>query len=277
MGFNRGEHNSHNNALWGYQMLKNKIKAIQLSALAIAVTGAMGATQAIAEVDVSASVAVSNLYLFRGIDLGEGRAMVSGDLIVSSKGFYGGVWATSGDKAAGSEYDLILGYATEIEGVSIDLNITNYNYSGWDAGDSFGDYSEIFLNVGYGPFSVDYQVNVADGSYNSGDDTEAAKRAGLSGFQYVAFNASFKKYTATLGFADVTDYSESNVLTAANVGSVGTDYTHIDLSYAYNDNLTFTASQIIDQDDIRLIGSETKYENRDDDLLVVVSYTMPIE
>jgi len=258
-------------------MLKNKMKAVQLSALALAVAGAMGTTQAMAEVDVSASVAVSNLYLFRGIDLGEGRAMVSGDLIASSNGFYGGVWATSGDKASGSEYDLFVGYATEIEGVSVDINITNYMYSGWDAGDSFGDYSEIFLNVGYGPFSIDYQVNVADGSYSSGEDTEAAKRAGLSGFQYIAFNASFKKYTATLGFADVSNYSESNPLTTDNVGSVGTDYTHLDISYAYNDNLTFTVSQIIDQDDIQLIGSETKYENRDDDMLFVLSYSLPIE
>jgi len=41
------------------QMLKNKMKAIQLSALAIAVTGAMGSTQAVAEdVDVSASVLI---------------------------------------------------------------------------------------------------------------------------------------------------------------------------------------------------------------------------
>ena len=251
------------------------MKASQLSALAIAVTGAMGATQAVAEVDVSASVAVSNLYLFRGIDLGGGRGMVSGDLIASSNGFYGGIWATSGDKAAGSEYDLFIGYATEIEGVSVDINITNYNYSAWDAGDSFGDYSEIFLNVGYGPFSIDYQVNVADGSYSAGAETEAAKLAGLSGFQYVAFNASFKQFTATLGFADINDYSESKPLTTGNVGSVGTDYTHLDLSYAYNDNLTFTASQIIDQDDVTLGG--VKYENRDDDMLFVVSYSLPIE
>jgi len=257
-------------------MLKNKMKAVKLSALAIAVTGAMGTNQAVAEIDVSASVAVSNLYLFRGVDLGEGRAMVSGDLIASSNGFYGGVWATSGDKASGSEYDLFVGYATEIEGVSVDINVTNYMYSGWDAGDSFGDYSEIFLNVGYGPFSVDYQVNVADGSHSSAD-AESAKMAGLSGFQYVAFNASFKQYTATLGFADVNNYSESNALTTANVGDVGTDYTHLDISYAYNDNLTFTVSQIIDQDEIQLIGSETKYENRDDDMLFVLSYSLPIE
>ncbi len=260
-------------------MLKNKMKAIQLSALAVAITGAMGATQAVAEVDVSASVAISNLYLFRGVDLGEGRAMVSGDLIASSKGFYGGVWATSGDKASGSEYDLFVGYATEIEGVSVDINITNYMYSGWDAGDSFGDYSEIFLNVGYGPFSIDYQVNVADGSYSSGD-AESAKMAGLSGFQYIAFNASFKQYTATLGFADVSDYSESKSLSADStsdlyVGNVGTDYTHLDISYAYNDNLTFTVSQIIDQGEVTVGG--VKYENRDDDMLFVLSYSLPIE
>ena len=80
-----------------------------------------------------------------------------------------------------------------------------------------------------------------------------------------------------MGFADVSNYSESNALTTANVGSVGTDYTHIDISYAYNDNLTFTVSQIIDQDEIQLIGNEKKYENRDDDTLFVLSYSLPIE
>ncbi|OUS27631.1 hypothetical protein A9Q99_14425 [Gammaproteobacteria bacterium 45_16_T64] len=260
-------------------MLKNKINAIRLSALAVAVTGAMGATQAVAEVDVSASVSVSNLYLFRGIDLGNGRAMVSGDLIASMNGFYGGVWATSGDQAAGSEYDLFVGYGMEFDQISLDVSIINYNYPGMDSADQFGDFSEIFLNVGYGPFSFDYQANVADGSYGSAD-SEKAKAAGVSGFQYYAFNATFKQLTVTLGIADYNDYDEDNPIGGASdiaVGDVGTDYSHLDVSYAYNDNLTFTVSKITDQKQLEVSGDTTKYENRDEDPLVVVSYTLPIE
>jgi len=205
--------------------------------------------------------------------------MVSGDLIVSSKGFYGGVWATSGDKASGSEYDLFVGYATEIEGVSLDVNITNYNYPGLDSADKFGDYSEIFLNVGYGPFSFDYQANVADGTYKDAD-SEGAKAAGISGFQYFAFNASYQKYTLTLGMADYNDYDEDKPLSTTGtsgvaVSAVGTDYTHLDVSYAYNDNLTFTVSKILDQDTIKV--SNVDYENHDEDPLVVLSYSLPIE
>ncbi|PCJ30788.1 MAG: hypothetical protein COA99_17750 [Moraxellaceae bacterium] len=263
-------------------MLKNKMKAIQLSALALAVSGTMGATQAVAEMemDVSASVSVSNLYLFRGVDLGNGSAMVSGDLIVSSQGFYGGVWAASGDAGLGSEYDLFVGFATEVEGVSVDISVVNYVYPSDDSSDQFGDFSDIYLNVGYGPFSVDYQANVADGSIASGD-VEGAKAAGVSGFQYIALNASFKKYTATLGFADYNDYSSDKALTTdgsgVDVSSVGTDYTHLDISYAYNDNLSFTISKIVDQDTIELTPAGTKFENHDEDPLVVISYTLPIE
>ena len=228
------------------------MKAIQLSALALAVSGTMGATQAVAEmdVDVSASVSVSNMYLFRGLDLGNGSAMVSGDLIASKDGAYGGVWATSGDASLGSEFDLFVGYATEIEGVSVDISVVNYVYPADDAADSFGDVSDIYLNVGYGPFSVDYQANVADGNISS-DGKELAKAAGMSGYQYVALNGTFKQFTATLGFADYNNYSTSNELvppgddSGISVSDVGTDYTHLDISYAYNDNLTNGKSEVI--------------------------------
>jgi len=43
------------------------------------------------------------------------------------------------------------------------------------------------------------------------------------------------------------------------------NYTHVDLSYAFNDNLSFTASQITDDDG-----------GMDDDLKIVVSYSLPI-
>ena len=45
------------------------------------------------------------------------------------------------------------------------------------------------------------------------------------------------------------------------------DYSHLDLGYQYNDNLSFTVSKVIDTDD----------DTQEDDTLFVVSYSLPID
>src|SRR5690606_4017910 len=73
--------------------------AIALSALtSVAVVPAANA-----EVEVAASVGVSNMYYWRGFDLGGGSAVL-GDVNVSASGFYAGAWASSGDEVMGTEY-----------------------------------------------------------------------------------------------------------------------------------------------------------------------------
>ena len=48
--------------------------------------------------------------------------------------------------------------------------------------------------------------------------------------------------------------------------------THVDLSYAFNDNISFTASKVVDQDlDKDDAGAF------DEDLKFVVAYSLPIE
>ena len=57
--------------------------------------------------EVSASVGVANMYLWRGYDLGDGDAAISGDLKAThDSGAYAGIWASSGDASWGTEYDL---------------------------------------------------------------------------------------------------------------------------------------------------------------------------
>lgn len=247
-------------------MKANNAKLFRSSMLGVAAAGCMVAMPAAAQdIDVSASVAVSNLYLFRGADLGNGRGMISGDLVASSAGFYGGIWGTSGDSSSGSEYDLFIGYGTEFEGVSVDLSVINYMYPNNDDYDTIGAYSEVFLNVGFMGFAFDYQDNVA----------------GYNGFEYYALSYNYDKYTVLVGMADVeeadSDTAFSNVAGSDNYGGdQAVDYTHLDISYQYNDNLSFTVSKVIMQDEIT-VGS-TKYEkNQEDDMLFVVNYSLPID
>jgi len=82
-----------------------------------------------AEGTVSASAAVSNMYLWRGIDLGDGSPAVSGDLKYSIGGAYAGVWMSSGDDTLGNEYDYFVGWGTQANDFIFDISLWNYNYS----------------------------------------------------------------------------------------------------------------------------------------------------
>lgn len=229
-------------------MFNTKTKMLRLSALSLAVAGAMGvAHTANAEgVDVSGSVGVANMYLWRGNNLGGsegGLAAVSGDLKVSAAGFYGGVWGSSGDSLWGTEYDLYVGYGAEFGGVTIDLSAWNYMYPSKDDGDptipeyidDFGGLSDAVLSIGFAGFTASVYDNIAGGS----------------GYEYYTLSYSFDAFSVLVGKHDnVTGVDEDQMV-------------HVNLTYAYNDNLSFTFSQQVDQE-------------VDDDLKFVASYSLPI-
>lgn len=240
-------------------MLNTKTKMLRLSLLSMAVAGAMSvAHTANAEgVDVSGAVGVSNMYLWRGYDLGNGSAAVSGDLKASVAGAYTGIWGSSGDSVNGTEYDLYVGYGAEFSGVTVDLSVWNYMYPSSSAEtcvaevdglevvetctaepnilDDFGGLSEAVLSLGFAGVGVAVYDNIAGGS----------------GYEYYTLSYSYDAFTVLAGKHD-------------NVGG-GDDVTHLDLKYAYNDNLTFALSQILEGD-----------EGVDEDLKFVVGYSLPI-
>ncbi len=190
------------------------------------------APQVHAEADVSASVAVANMYYFRGYDLGNGDAAVSGDLSVSAGGAYGGIWGTSGDAVLGTEYDLYAGYGHAFGDFSVDISAWSYVYPSDPADSKVGDLTEVILGLGYGPFSLNYVDNVA----------------GATGYWYTSAGATFGAFSVTYGLHE-------------------NDYAHVDLGYAYNDNLSFTLGLVAD-DVEGTVDDEPKF---------VVSYSLPIE
>lgn len=207
-----------------------------------------------AHAEVSASVGVASTYLWRGADLGSGTPAVSGDINYSTSGFYTGVWGSSGDTAAGSEYDIYAGYGNSVGDFSYDFSLWSYNYptgAGYsaDGETDFTDFSDAVVSLGYGP--VAFTAYVPVGKDNSPGD-----------YMYYTLSGSFGKYSVTMGLhqddpdvvvgcpADNTDETCSPV--------------HINLDYAFSDNLTFTLSQFIAD------------EPEGDDMKFVVSYSMPI-
>lgn len=188
---------------------------------------------------LSASATVSNAYLWRGIDLGQGAAAVSGDLIYSMAGAYGGVWMSSGDSGNGQEYDLFAGYNTKMGEVTLDLSLWNYNYSDLDErNDTTGELSEVVLSVSAYGANISILDNVA----------------GAPGYYYYTFGYGMNDVSAKLGFHSF-DNDNDNM-------------THFDVSYAYNDNLSFTVSKVVDEE------VEGTYDN---DPIFQVSYKLPIK
>jgi len=220
--------------------MTKKLLPASVAATVLASATLFSATATAGETEVGASVAISNLYLFRGEDVGGGDAAVSGDLVVSNGGFYAGIWATSGDRG---EYDLFAGYATEFGGLGVDLSVWNYVFPSSPDGsdDAVGDFTEIILGLSYGPVNFGYVDNIA----------------GNSGYEYYTLGVEQGAFGLTVGFADEED---------------GNDYTHVDLTYAFNDNLSFTWSQVVDQDD-----DEDDPDGVDEDGKFVVTYSLPID
>ncbi|HEX4974851.1 MAG TPA: TorF family putative porin [Pseudomonadales bacterium] len=216
-----------------------RVKQLLACSVAASMLMAGSAAMATAEGKLSASATVSNMYLWRGIDLGQGAAAVSGDLIYSMAGAYGGIWMSSGDSSLGQEYDLFAGYNAKLGDVTVDLSLWNYNYS--DLGgpdDTTGELSEVVLSVSAYGASVSVLDNVA----------------GAPGYYYYTVGYGYDAFSAKLGI-----HSFDNDLN---------NMSHLDLSYAYNDNLSFTVSKVVDEE------VEGTYDN---DALFQVSYKLPIK
>jgi hypothetical protein len=223
----------------------------KLIAGAIALSAMAGFSVPAAHAEVAAAVGAANMYYWRGFDLGDGDAQVWGDLKVSGGGFYGGVWAASGDASYGQEIDLYAGYGHAFGDFKVDLSFWSYVYPSLTdpaavGSDSIapGESSEGVLAVSYGPVTATYYKNIA-------------AKYGDNSYSYATLAAVIGKFTLKYGVHSQDDQS------ATSYDGVQ----HIDLTYTYNDKLAFTLGQVID-DGVAEANNEAK---------VVVALTLPIE
>src|SRR5690554_2200781 len=213
-----------------------------LHALAL-VTCAMAALPAQAE--ISASVDVSNLYLFRGLDLSSGSPALAGTLKYEHQsGVYAGIWSTSGDDSLGNEVNYYAGYQRALNDFSYNLNYLNYYYPQTkDTASSivnFNDYAEASLSLGYKDLSLSLTAPTSDDI--AGD------------YLYYLLSYSYQNLSLSLG---VNDHEDSR-----------STYSHLDLGYQFNQRLSFAISQVVDQGN----GGTTA-----DATLFLVNLTLPIE
>ncbi len=245
-------------------------KLSQAIVLASAMTAGLAATQA-AHAEISASFDVASSYLWRGQNLsagkagaiekktttvevdgadqevkytdatdgtGQGTAVVSGSIdYTNESGLYAGVWTSSGDGSAGTETDLYVGFAGEAGSIGYDIGYVTYLYTE-TANDEIDDLAEFYLGLSYDVVGVT---------------------------MYKSSDSDVDGMYAVLG-ADIPDTPFSVALGAAI--DTGNAYTHLDATYAYNDQVAFTVSKIVDEEVEDAYDKSTRY---------VISYSMPIE
>ncbi|WP_455207311.1 TorF family putative porin [Kaarinaea lacus] len=191
------------------------------------------ATPLAAQAEVSASMAFSNMYLWRGQNISSGSAAISGSLDYShGSGFYAGAWG-SNEGINGSETDLYAGFGGEVSGFSYDISYWWYIYPeggglGPDTGLTDTDLSEAVLSLGYGPVSVGIYYGV---------DTELQGVTGSDYFYYTVGFDFLEKFNLTYGA-----WSYDDLTKAPATG----EYSHITFSYSPLDELTFTISKAME-------------------------------
>ena len=207
----------------------------KLVAGAIALSAMAGFAVPAAHAEVSAAVGAANMYYWRGLDLGNGDPQIWGDLKVSGGGAYAGIWAASGDAGMGQEYDLYVGYGNSFGDFTFDISVWSYNYpkpsEGGEPVDP-GDLVELVGMIGYGPIAFTYYENLE----------------GADDYNYMTLAGTFGDFTIKYGVHE-------------------DDLAHVDLTYAYNDKLSFTLGKVVDDAD-GFYNDEAK---------IVVGFSLPIE
>ncbi|CAA6818880.1 MAG: Unknown protein [uncultured Sulfurovum sp.] len=183
------------------------MKFTKLSLIAAVAVSAI-TTTAMAELEVSANVSVTNNYVWRGMTQSNNAAAVQGGLDLGMGGFYLGTWLSNVDFSGGAgagdtEVDGYVGYAGEIEGFGYDLGYIKYGYLDVP----MGNFDEAYLGLSY-----DFGVASVGATYSMGMDDFRGTTTEVP--DYIAVEASIpvmQDYSLDLGYGDYdtfgTNYS----------------------------------------------------------------------
>jgi len=188
-------------------MKKTLITLAAVSAAALAPTVALA--------DVSANLALTSKYKFRGQDQSDPEKSmlpaVQGGFDWNSGGFYLGNWNSSVGFLGGTEMDFYGGYSGEAGDLSYDVGVLYYYYPGTD---SSANTTELYGSLGWGPLTAKYSRTVSSKWF--GFD-------GGKGTGYFELNAEVEVATGItlIGHVGTTRFSSG----AKNAGAVNySDY-----------------------------------------------------
>jgi len=141
------------------------MKLIKLGLAAAFVATMAFAEDTTSDIEVSANMAMTSNYIWRGYSQTANTTAIQGGFDVSYKGFYVGTWGSNiSDEVytgATMELDLYAGYAGEFGKLSYDVGVLEFTYNG----NSDNNFAEAHLTLGY-----DFDVVALSGTYYLGVD-----------------------------------------------------------------------------------------------------------
>lgn len=131
------------------------------SILALAAVLAASIVPAAAHAELSANLALTSKYKFRGQDQSDpakaALPAVQGGFDYTNGGLYLGNWNSSIGFAGGTEMDVYGGYRGEVAGMGYDVGLLQYYYPG----DSSANTTELYGSLGWGPLTAKYSHTVS--------------------------------------------------------------------------------------------------------------------
>ena len=215
-----------------------------------------------AQAELSADITMSNMYLWRGLNLTPDGAAISGTLQYDhASGFYAGAWTSS--EAGGHETDLYLGFGGEAGPLSYDVSWWAYLYpedrddDGRLVDITDNDSSELVISLGVSYFNFTAYIQTDDDN----DDNN-----------YFTLSASNDTFSLTYGFWDLENAATDDDDTGSETfGDYFDEYSHLTLGYSATDELSFAVSVAfsdLDDDDARAVETDPLFQ---------VAYTLGFE
>ncbi len=120
------------------------------------------------EIGISANVALTSNYVWRGMTQSDDNVAIQGGFDVDYKGVYIGTWASNisfaGNPDASIELDAYAGYSNEIAGLTYDVGYIQFAYPNDSKALNFG---EAYVGLSY-----DFKVVEVSAQYNLGVQTD---------------------------------------------------------------------------------------------------------
>jgi uncharacterized protein (TIGR02001 family) len=214
----------------------NKFTLTSLTTLAV--MSSLLSTPALAVEGLSATIAASSNYLWRGVTQTQNGAAISGGIDYSaSSGFYAGTWVSNvdfGDDAS-YEVDFYFGFSGQIDDkTSYDVGYIYYGYPDSDQVDSTNEYDfgEIYGKLTYNQFTLGANYGIhnddaaawadkalyltLDGDFEVADGLNLNVHIGQYKFDiadaedYVDYGVSLSKSGFTFGISD-TDLANDDI------------------------------------------------------------------
>jgi len=185
------------------------MKFIKLS-LAAVITSSLAADA----LSVSGDATLTSNALWRGTSLTNDMAAVQATLAVEHEsGVYASIWGTS--LSSGAEFDLAVGYATEISGVSVDGGFVAYTTTDNTNEDYITDeYGEFYLGASY-DVGVELGATIYKGVLDADKDSTIIEASIGKDFEVAYVNAA---YGLQVGSYDVNDDNVDHDYYSVTVG-----------------------------------------------------------